>query len=166
LSSELEFSLGLFYYNKVQFTGIKIEMRNGIRVSERSIKDGKYNGPQKEYYQNGKLKSEGHSVDGVSEGIHRSYYENGLLENESFLKGGVPHGICKSYYDTGILESELSYKNLKNDGTYKNLVKDGNWMTYHKNGRLAWIAFFQNDKPVGQWKWFDEDGNLTESEQF
>jgi len=75
-----------------------------------------------------------------------------------------------SYSQTKIYEGEkdgyMEYRLVSDDGrtlengTFWEGKKDGYWYSYHKNGTISAIAQFNNDKRVGTWKFFDEEGEL------
>ena len=37
---------------------------------------------------------------------------------------------------------------------------------FHENGQLKQTGSYQDGKPIGIWKQFDEEGNITRSEEF
>ena len=37
---------------------------------------------------------------------------------------------------------------------------------FHENGELKQTGSYQDGKPIGIWKEFDEEGNLTRSDEF
>ncbi len=39
-------------------------------------------------------------------------------------------------------------------------LKQGEWKKYHKNGMLRYVGNFKNDKPVGEFKYYDDAGSL------
>ena len=38
--------------------------------------------------------------------------------------------------------------------------KQGEWKKYHPNGMLRYVGNFKNDKPVGEFKYYYDTGNL------
>ena len=38
--------------------------------------------------------------------------------------------------------------------------KQGKWKKYHKNGMLRYVGSFENDKPVGEFKYYYDSGNI------
>ena len=38
--------------------------------------------------------------------------------------------------------------------------KQGEWKKYHKNGMLRYVGNFKNDKPVGEFKYYYDSGNI------
>ncbi len=45
--------------------------------------------------------------------------------------------------------------------TDENGMKQGHWIKKYSNGELMYEGYFTNDKPVGEFKRYDENGNLT-----
>ncbi|MGS0726838.1 toxin-antitoxin system YwqK family antitoxin, partial [Shewanella sp. 0m-11] len=39
----------------------------------------------------------------------------------------------------------------------------GKWLLYYESGALARESFHKNDRPTGQWTYFNEDGTLKET---
>jgi len=43
----------------------------------------------------------------------------------------------------------------------KNGLKQGHWIRKYQNGQIMYEAYFTDDRPEGEFKRYDEDGNLT-----
>lgn len=70
-----------------------------------------------------------------------------IISNANTLKNGlVKEG-----------QKEVYYKNGKKNGIFKSY--------YKVNGTLEGIGFYENDKPVGTWYYFDEKGRILMIEE-
>lgn len=89
---------------------------------------------------------------------HLEYHPNGALKIEGKLNdSGRRQGLWLSYYDNGIKWSE-SY--------YSNGDRDGHSITFFPNGAIRYVGEYKNDEKVGNWKFYDEEGNLVKEENF
>lgn len=89
---------------------------------------------------------------------HIEYHPNGQVKIKGRMnKAGERHGLWVSYYDNGTKWSESYYV----DGE-----RDGHSLTFYPNGRVRYIGEYKNDIKVGNWKFYDEEGNLTKEENF
>jgi antitoxin component YwqK of YwqJK toxin-antitoxin module len=52
-------------------------------------------------------------------------------------------------------EGSLLWRGTVNDGNM-----EGKWVLFYKNGNTAQIAHYLNGKPIGDWKYFNADGEL------
>jgi antitoxin component YwqK of YwqJK toxin-antitoxin module len=62
-------------------------------------------------YRYGRPKSEASYKNGKMDGIQREYYDNGKLQQETEFKNGIQDGVYKYYSDDGILRMSYVYKN-------------------------------------------------------
>jgi len=106
-----------------------------IKLLSEMYSKGKLNGPQKTYYENGKLKSivyyKNDRVDGIVE-----YDKNGKLLHKSIFENGS--GDWKLYWSNGKVSEEGKYVSGRKDGVWKKYREDGSLDTILKydNGRL------------------------------
>jgi len=94
-----------------------------------------------------------------------------LVEVLSFLKilipkkNTLPFGIV--VYSDGFLNGQFTfYQEYKNSkfheiGTFSNDKKIGEWRKYHENGNISIIGHFENDKRVAKWSYFDINNKLS-----
>ena len=67
---------------------VKTFYESGELYFERSVKNGKWNGPYKLYYRNGQLEEEGNHLDNMADGKTRFYDKYGHLKEEKiYIKG-------------------------------------------------------------------------------
>ena len=106
-----------------------------VKLLSEMYSKGKLNGPQKTYYENGKLKSivyyKNDRIDGIVE-----YDKNGKLLHKSIFENGT--GDWKLYWSNGKVSEEGRYVSWKRDGVWKKYREDGSLDTILKydNGRL------------------------------
>jgi len=85
-------------------------------------------------------------------------YKNGKYLTIQEYKNGVGNGLWVNYYEDGT---------LKEIGTYVDNRIEGPIRQYHPNGNIKAIGTYKHwKKKIGVWKYYDEDGNLIETETF
>ena len=106
-----------------------------VKLLSEMYSKGKLNGPQKTYYDSGKLKSivyyKNDRIDGIVE-----YDKRGKLLHKSIFENGT--GDWKLYWSNGKVSEEGRYVSWKRDGVWKKYREDGSLDTILKydNGRL------------------------------
>lgn len=92
-------------------------------------------------------------------GLTTQYYPNtkivkaqGRLDEE-----GKRHGIWYGYDKSGFKASQSDY----NHG-----LKNGVHIVYRPNGTIFYAGEYRNDKQVGVWNYYNEDGTLNQSQDF
>ena len=141
-------------------------------------------GPYEDYYENGQLKEKGNLRDGKENGLWEFFYENGQLERRGNNKDGEMDGLWEFYQENGQLEFRSNYKDGKWDGFieffnedglfwFKNCYKNGEeinmsycYERFYENLQFRSKGNVKNDKKEGLWEYFDEDGNLTGTEEY
>lgn len=89
---------------------------------------------------------------------YKEYHPNGELSIEGKLnENGNRQGLWISYYDTGVKWSESYYTDGK---------RDGHSLTFYPNGQVRYVGEYSDDERIGNWKFYDEEGNLTNEENF
>jgi len=119
--------------------GVVCSYDDNLVIMEMPFKDGKKEGIQKWYHENGNLRLETPYKDNKQEGFARHYYESGKLWWETPYKDGKVEGVERWYYESGPLQEEFSFKNGKQDG-YRQI--------YTESGRLLMKLLYRNDRPV------------------
>ena len=82
----------------------------------------------------------------------KEYYNNGKLKTEGELRDGQRHGRWRYYYENGFLWSE---------GIFHYGVREGVSLIFHDNGYKKVVGKYKNNKAVGEWEFFNEEGKLT-----
>ncbi len=90
----------------------KIETYHKItknKILEKNYNEGKEDGIQKEWYENGQLKYERNFKEGKKDGIQKEWYENEQLFYEGNYKKGEFEGKQKMWDEDGQLKLEENY---------------------------------------------------------
>ena len=85
------------------------------------------------------------------------YYPDGILESKYSLKNGLMDGKMTSYYGNGEKKLEEEYK----DGEL-----NGKSVSYYVTGKRNYEANFKNGIPDGTWYYYDENGDLYNTQIF
>lgn len=139
---------------------LKFDMKplNGIVYCEfgdvGTFVNGKPDGANKGWYEDGQLEWYINFKDGIREGTYKWWYENGQLEAESFYKDGKLEGTQNKWHESGQLMLHYNHK----DGE-----KVGVWNTWYINGQLQFSTSYKDGK-VESFKWWDEDGQLLKED--
>ncbi len=94
-----------------------------------------------------------------NQGRYKEWYpghEQLKLEGRQNEKGERT-GIWKLYSKNGVVLSITVYTDGK---------RDGHIIVKHPNGALHYKGQYVMDERVGEWKFYDEQGNLTKTENF
>ena len=96
--------------------------------------------------------------DPTAAGQYYEYHESGALKIEGIQnEKGNRQGLWISYYENGTKWSESYYVDGK---------RDGHSLTFYPNGQVRYIGEYKNDEQVGSWKFYDEEGELTNEENY
>lgn len=128
--------------------------------------NGRLDGEQKKYYDNGQVERISTYVNGQKEGIQKEFYSDGQNKLEETYKNGSRAGISIQYYPNGQKKSEFTYDSYRsgpfkiyydNGKIHEEGEADGNNYVYRK-------IYYKN----GQLKsyWIDSDGVWTEVESY
>jgi antitoxin component YwqK of YwqJK toxin-antitoxin module len=67
------------------------------------------------------------------------------------------HGIWESYFENGVPNSTIYYVHGK---------KHGHVIVYHPNGTIYYVGEYEDDKPVGLWKFYNDKGEFEKEENY
>jgi antitoxin component YwqK of YwqJK toxin-antitoxin module len=110
-TEDLYFKGDICYLDGKEFTGISFDIHsNGQLKFERSYKNGRKNGLNKQWFENGQLRIETNYKNGKRDGLDKMWYENGQLNYVWKFKDGVEDGIQKTWYENGQLLAIWEYK--------------------------------------------------------
>lgn len=123
---------------KMESGEVKSQFPNGKPSRQYVLKNGRFEGPYKEYSSNGKLRYESNYVNDELEGLVKHYYLDGKLREEINYLSGDRHGETKEYFKNGKLKRVAMYKNDKLHGEVKEYNEDGSLKTtyQYQNGSL------------------------------
>ena len=91
--------------------------------------------------------------DSVYDGESIERYDNGVIYMRGDVRSGLRHGEWLTFYRDGKVWSK---------GTYINGYREGYGVSYHPNGNKSSEGYYKHDRPVGHWKYWTEDGHVTE----
>lgn len=128
------------------------------------------------YHENGTLAGKGRlNRKGYVVGTCYSYYDNGslmsiekynrrgkLITSDFWEPDGIQSvkdgtGIAISYYPDGKIQSIMSYKNCHFEGKCE---------YWHPNGVKGFEFFYKDGKPIGEWHFWNENGELYKTENY
>jgi hypothetical protein len=82
--------------------------------------------------------------------VWKWYYDNGNPYFEATIIDDELQGSYKIWYESGKLAERL---------VFKDNIENGEALFYHPNGRLAMKGYFQEGEMVGDWQFFDVNGD-------
>ena len=111
------------------------------------------------------------------DGPFETFYSNGQVKEKGVYRDGKREGRWEQFYVGGQLKSKGDFEN--GDGVVKWFDKEGQWLSterwvegedgerrldeFDENEQLIQRTYLRDSEPV-RTEWFDEDGNLTETE--
>ena len=154
---------------------------NGQLIEKISYKEGLKDGKFTGYYESGATKYKKKYTDDKPDGKWQFYtaggdknevqiYAEGKKVEEWFRideKGDTYY----QYWDQDSLISEyadLHYSNgqLIEKISYKKGLKDGKFTGYYPSGKVEYVKRYEEDKPMGVWKFVKEDGTTKKIERY
>lgn len=84
-------------------------------------------------------------------------YDNGAIKIKGDLVKGLRQGVWVSFYENGTQWSESTYLFGMREGAYK---------IFYPNGRLKIHGAYKNEKKVGIWYFYNEDGKFEKEIDF
>jgi len=100
-----------------------------------------------------------------NDGPYVTFYDNGMIKEKGRYTNGEKEGEWRSYNSKGqVLQLEIY-----SDGKITNLKKPGvikKYATYHDNGRVKAEGIINNGERDGEWKIFNQKGDLEKLAYF
>jgi len=91
-------------------------------------------------------------------GLFQEFYPNGALKMEGKNdENGLRNGLWIAYYEDGTKWSESYYVKGK---------KSGHSLSFYPNGNVRYVGEYLDDEKIGTWKFYDENGDLSNEETF
>jgi len=152
---------------------------NGQLIEKISYKEGLKDGKFTGYYENGKVKYKKRYTADQPDGKWEYYTEAGKKNavqiyvegkrNEEWYRIDKKGDTYYQYWDQDSLVSEyadLHYSNgqLIEKISYKEGLKDGKFTGYYPSGKVEYVKRYEEDKPMGKWKFVREDGTTKKIE--
>jgi antitoxin component YwqK of YwqJK toxin-antitoxin module len=79
---------------------------------------------------------------------------DGKVLMEGPMRRGQRHGVWTSYHPDGAVRSK---------GAYTDGVLNGVSVVFHPNGQLYYTGAYRDDHEVGEWRFYDESGELVKA---
>ena len=152
---------------------------NGQLIEKISYKEGLKDGKFTGYYENGKVKYKKRYTADQPDGKWEYYTEAGKKNavqiyvegkrNKEWYRIDKKGDTYYQYWDQDSLVSEyadLHYSNgqLIEKISYKEGLKDGKFTGYYPSGKVEYVKRYEEDKPMGKWKFVREDGTTKKIE--
>ena len=120
-------------------------------------KNGKKDGTNKYYYDNGALMASLLYIKGEKTGKYHSYHKNRNIMTIRFYVNDMIDGTDISYYTNGNLKRKYNYKNDKLHGLKTE---------YYKNGKIKSKTNYKNGQKHGLKEEYEQNGNLESKENY
>lgn len=131
---------GIIFWQGTPYTGPVIDYYySGRRYGTGRFVNGKAEGADSLYYQNGHLSLEREYKEGVADGMERIYYPDGTLKQEGRLTGGKEEGLWKEYFQNGA---------IRQYGIYRNGELADSGINYYSNGKIRRQLLSRNGKII------------------
>jgi antitoxin component YwqK of YwqJK toxin-antitoxin module/Tfp pilus assembly protein PilF len=130
---------------------------NGNMSSHNMYANDKPEGNVTGYYYAGNMKSTVNYKLGKKEGEEKEFYSNGNIETVNNYINDELSGAVRGYYKSGQLKEVEQYVNGKADGPYK---------SYEEDGSLSSEGLNSNNKAIGEWKFYYPSGKIKEKHNY
>jgi antitoxin component YwqK of YwqJK toxin-antitoxin module len=144
---------------------------DGTIKTEFNYANDQFHGLNRSYHPNGNIKNEYNYENGTTVGIQRSYYESGellsvthpykddLYEWTWYYENGNPKfiktirgrntvvGLLRTFHENGLLHTQEEFVEGKRNGLS---------MAYDEFGNKTREGMYENQKKVGEWKYYTE----------
>lgn len=89
---------------------------------------------------------------------YQELYPDGRIKIEgNYDSDQKRSGLWISYYENGLKWSETVYSAGN---------KNGHSITFYPNGKIRYVGEYTNDDKSGEWKFYDEAGNVVKTENY
>ena len=154
---------------------------NGQLIEKISYKEGLKDGKFTGYYESGETKHKKKYTEDKPDGKWQFFTAGGDKNEEQIYAEGKKveewyridekGDTYYQFWDQDSLISEyadLHYSNgqLIEKISYKDGLKDGKFTGYYPSGKVEYVKRYEEDKPMGEWKFVKEDGTTKKIEQY
>ena len=154
---------------------------NGQLIEKISYKEGLKDGKFTGYYESGETKYKKKYTEDKPDGKWQFFTAGGDKNEEQIYAEGKKveewyridekGDTYYQFWDQDSLISEyadLHYSNgqLIEKISYKDGLKDGKFTGYYPSGKVEYIKRYEEDKPMGEWKFVKEDGSTKKIERY
>ena len=133
--NKLEEIDGIFHLkgSHLPYTGKSFALhKNGEKQEIRIYKDGKEEGLQKFWYDNGNKMSEVNVKRNEQHGLSTFWYKSGNKKSETNWRDGKPDGLMSSWHEKG---QRMEKGQKKSEVNFKDGKPDGLTVSWHENGQ-------------------------------
>lgn len=117
---------GRTYFDSIPYTGTKLEISPaGFVVRSTPYVDGRINGLDESWYDEGRLKSQRSYVNGYRERVHTSWWESGQIKSVYEFEHDLHSGVALDWFRDGTLFKAFNYENGKESGKQHMFFEDG-----------------------------------------
>ena len=170
-----------FEKNKDKGEGPYKEFHSNKKLSlEGAYKNYKEVGLWKRYYENGTISTKVYHNSTGEQDSTFSYNDKGKVTGEMRWKANKKNGVWREYSSAGEIQKFETYKDGDLNGksisysdgkkyiesTYLSGTLEGAWTEYHENGKPRKAGNYKAGQKHGEWKKFDEEGTVTETEKY
>lgn len=141
---------------------------------------------EQEFYHNGQLKYKGHYFNGQAFGLWQYFYDDGKPEAKCYYLNGISRDTVYCWYPSGKIKRQLVeidtvkaywhgidyFENGQKSNeafllrdSIGNWVVDGSYKEWYVNGKPKLEALLRNNKTVGKWRSWNEQGDTEEGEK-
>lgn len=143
---------------------------NGQLMAEENYDNNRLSGKSTYWYKSGAKSSEGNYVRDKQSGIWTYWYENGQIKESGNFDDNNRIGEWKSFFEDGklnmvtVYQDSIVYIMELYDTNGQHLVQNGSgdYTSYFESGIVQSKGKIQNGKFTGVWKFWHEDGTLSE----
>ena len=130
-------------------------------TQERHFKDGRLDGPAKNYYKTGGLAAEFTFKNGKLEGDVKHYYEDGQLWAQMHFVDGLLQGEVTEYYEDGKVRKQAFFKDSRQEGAMTRFDRSKDGPTW-----IAMTGEYRDNKKDGMFKFCGPDGELRSEDSY
>jgi antitoxin component YwqK of YwqJK toxin-antitoxin module len=149
--------------------GLWVEYLDGNIASKKEYINGKVDGIDQSFYDNGQIQFDGHQKNNEFDGLWKMYYRTGQLKEIGNYENSYKQGVWKWYYPfENQLETIVKYVDGRPDGLAMEYFANGNiWkkMVYRLGKKIAYIIYTYDGDVNESMNWKDEYDNMVINEQ-
>jgi antitoxin component YwqK of YwqJK toxin-antitoxin module len=149
--------------------GLWVEYFDGNIASKKEYINGKVDGIDQSFYDNGQIHFDGHQKNNEFDGLWKMYYRTGQLKEIGNYENSYKQGVWKWYYPfENQLETIVKYVDGRPDGLAMEYFANGNiWkkMVYRLGKKIAYIIYTYDGDVNESMNWKDEYDNMVINEQ-
>ncbi|MCC6839543.1 MAG: hypothetical protein IT230_05230 [Flavobacteriales bacterium] len=93
----------------------------------------------------------------VVDGLAQEFDLQGHLQMEGNMRAGKRHGLWTSYFPNGRVRSRSEYVAGRLEGVAT---------VFRETGGMYYTGQYSNDRQVGEWRFFDDLGNLARTVRY